>query len=242
MEAVPEKIEEIITPKLPVESVTGKTSEEKETVKVRENHIQDATAPENEGHAVEVAPKEPEEPKTDEPEVVPPGSPVDTVIQAEETPAKPDGDKQEEEVKVTTVEPTDSREDQKEAEAVERKEQMGNGELRKQEVPAADVTSLEKPMEETTKPDGDIKAVADVPSPTSLVKEEAKEKVEEKEKPASIVDQETPVRRRYEKKEDSDSGISSTADSSSIDLNLSISSFISKSKSGSTSQQVRNVS
>ncbi|XP_056628265.1 STE20-like kinase b isoform X1 [Triplophysa dalaica] len=238
LEAVPEKIEEIITPKLPVDSVvTEKTSEVKETVKVGENHIQDATAPENEGHAVEVAPKEPEEPKTDEPEVVPPGTPVDTVIQAEETPAKPDGDMQEEEVKVTTVEPTDSGEDRKEAEAVERKEQMGNGELRKQEVPAADVTSLEKPMEETTRPDGDIKAVADVPSPTSLVKEEAKEKVEEKEKPASLVDQETPVRRRYEKKEDSDSGISSTADSSSIDLNLSISSFISKSKSGSTSQQ-----
>lgn len=225
LESVPEKIEETATPKSPVDSVTtGKTSEEETTtVKVAENHIQDATVPENEEQAVEVSPKKSEEPKTDEPEVVAPET-----VQAEETPAKPDGDKQEEEVKATTVEPT---EDQQEVEVVERKEPMGNGELIKEQVPAADVTSLEKPVEETTKPDGVIKDVSDVPIPTSPVNE--------KEKPASPMDNVTPVRRRYEKK-DSDSGISSTTDNSSIDLNLSISSFISKSKeAGSTSQQVR---
>lgn len=224
LESVPEKTEEIATPKLPVDRViTGKTSEE-ETVKVAENHVQDTTAPENEEQAVKVSPKES---KIGEPEVVPPETPVDTVAQAEETPAKPDDDKLE------TVEPTDTREEQKEVEAAESKEPIGNGELIKEEVPAADDTSLEKPMEETTKPDGLIKA--DLPTPTSPVKEE---KVEEKEKPASPEVKETPVRRRYEKKEDSDSGISSTTDNSSIDLNLSISGFISKSKeSGSTSQQ-----
>uniref|UniRef100_A0A8C2EGW8 non-specific serine/threonine protein kinase n=1 Tax=Cyprinus carpio TaxID=7962 RepID=A0A8C2EGW8_CYPCA len=107
----------------------------------------------------------------------------------------------------------------------EKKEVVGNGELIK-EVSASDISSLETPTE------------PDEPIPTSPLKEE--ESIGEKEKP-ELVEKPSPGKPRYVKKQDSDSGISSSADNSSIDLNLSISSFISKSKEpGTISQQVRN--
>lgn len=251
LESVPEKIEEAATTKLPDDCVIIGEINKDETVKVAENHIQDVTAPEQ---AVDVSPKEPQETKADdEPEVVPPATPVDTIVHEEETPAKPEEavklseveqvevpveetpakpneDKPVEEVKESEVEQGDTLDGLKEIEPAESKEPMGNGELIK-EVPASDVSKLEKPIEETTKTDEVIKIVADVPSPTGSVEEE---KVEEKEK-SSMEDQETPVKRRYEKKEDSDSGISSAAES--IDLNLSVSRFIKSKEPGSTARQ-----
>lgn len=251
LESVPEKIEEAATTKLPDDSVIIGEINKDETWKVAENHIQDVTAPEQ---AVDVSPKEPQETKADdEPEVVPPATPMDTIVHEEETPAKPEEavklseveqvevhveetpakpneDKPVEEVKVSEVEQGDTLDGVKEIEPAESKEPMGNGELIK-EVPASDVSKLEKPIEETTKTDEVIKIVADVPSPTGSVEEE---KVEEKEK-SSMEDQETPVKRRYEKKEDSDSGISSAAES--IDLNLSVSRFIKSKEPGSTARQ-----
>uniref|UniRef100_A0A673NDU7 non-specific serine/threonine protein kinase n=1 Tax=Sinocyclocheilus rhinocerous TaxID=307959 RepID=A0A673NDU7_9TELE len=108
----------------------------------------------------------------------------------------------------------------------EEKEVVGNGELIK-EVSASDISSLETPTEPVKQ------AVPDEPIPTSPLKEE--ESFEGKEKP-ELVEKQSPVKPRYVKKEDS--GISSSADNSSIDLNLSISSFISKSKEpGTVSQQ-----
>uniref|UniRef100_A0A8C1YY33 non-specific serine/threonine protein kinase n=1 Tax=Cyprinus carpio TaxID=7962 RepID=A0A8C1YY33_CYPCA len=104
----------------------------------------------------------------------------------------------------------------------EKKEVVGNGELIK-EVSASDISSLETPTE------------PDEPIPTSPLKEE--ESIGEKEKP-ELVEKPSPGKPRYVKKQDSDSGISSSAENSSIDLNLSISSFISKSKEpGTISQQ-----
>uniref|UniRef100_A0A8C1ULP7 non-specific serine/threonine protein kinase n=1 Tax=Cyprinus carpio TaxID=7962 RepID=A0A8C1ULP7_CYPCA len=97
-------------------------------------------------------------------------------------------------------------------------EVVGNGELIK-EVSASDISSLETPTE------------PDEPIPTSPLKEE--ESIGEKEKP-ELVEKPSPGKPRYVKKQDSDSGISSSAENSSIDLNLSISSFISKSKEPGT--------
>uniref|UniRef100_A0A9J8BZH7 non-specific serine/threonine protein kinase n=1 Tax=Cyprinus carpio carpio TaxID=630221 RepID=A0A9J8BZH7_CYPCA len=105
----------------------------------------------------------------------------------------------------------------------EEKEVVGNGKLIKE------VSAPTEPIKQ---------AVPDEPIPTSPLKED--ESVEEKEKP-ELEEKQSPVKPRYVKKQDSDSGISSSADNSSIDLNLSISSFISKSKEpGTVSQQVRN--
>uniref|UniRef100_A0A8C1NYS6 non-specific serine/threonine protein kinase n=1 Tax=Cyprinus carpio TaxID=7962 RepID=A0A8C1NYS6_CYPCA len=106
----------------------------------------------------------------------------------------------------------------------EEKEVVGNGKLIKE------VSAPTEPIKQ---------AVPDEPIPTSPLKED--ESVEEKEKP-ELEEKQSPVKPRYVKKQDSDSGISSSADNSSIDLNLSISSFISKSKEpGTVSQQVRNM-
>lgn len=210
MESVPEKIEEVATPKLPDDNLIAGIKKEEDPLKVDENHIRDVTVPGSKEQAVEESQELKAEEKAVEAEVVLPETPADTIVQRVEEPAKPGGEKLE-----------------------EKKEVVGNGEVIK-EVPASDIASLETPTEPTKQPE------PDEPSPTSPVEEV--EKVEEKEKP-TMVEKQSPVKPRYVKKQDSDSGISSTADSSSssIDLNLSISSFISKSKEpGTISQQVRN--
>ncbi|KAL0203084.1 hypothetical protein M9458_001102, partial [Cirrhinus mrigala] len=197
LESVPEKIEEVATPKLPDDNVITGIKKEEEPLKVDENHTEDVAEPESKEQAVDVSPKEPKaEEKPVEPE-----TPVDSVVQTEEQRAKPDGEKLEEE-----------------------KEVVGNGELIK-EVPALDVSSLETPTEPVKE------AVPDEPTPLKEA-----ENVEEKEQP-ELVEKQSPVKPRYVKKEDSDSGISSSADNSSIDLNLSISNFISKSKEPRTVSQ-----
>lgn len=198
MESVPEKIEEVATPKVPDDNLIPGIKKEEEPLKVDENHIQDVTVPGSKEQAVEVSQEPKAEEKAVEPEVV---LPADTIVQIMEQPVKPDGEILE-----------------------EKKEMVGNGELVKQ-VPVSDIASTEQ-------------AEPDEPSSTSPVKEI--EKVEEKEKLA-LVEEQSPMKPKYVKKQDSDSGISSTADNSSVDLNLSISSFISKSKEpGTISQQVRN--
>lgn len=207
MESVPEKIEEVTTPKLPDDNGITGVKKEDEPLKVGENHIKDVVEPESKEQAVEVSPKESQEPEAEETPVEL-ETPTDTVVQTEEERAKPDGEKLEEE-----------------------KEVVGNGDLLK-EVSASDISSLETPTEPVKQ------AVPEEPIPTSPLKEE--ESVEEKEKP-ELAEKQSPEKPRYVKKEDSDSGISSSADNGSIDLNLSISSFISKSKEpGTVSQQVRN--
>lgn len=204
MESVPEKIEEVATPKLPDDNLIAGIKKEEEPLKVDENQIRDVTVPGSKEQAVEESQEPKAEEKAVEAEVVLPETPVDTIVQRVEQPAKLDGEKLEE-------------------------EKVGNGELIK-EVPASDMASMETPTEHTKQ--------AEPVKEVSPVKEV--EKAEEKEKPA-MVEKQIPVKPRYVKKQDSDSGISSTADSSSVDLNLSISSFISKSKEpGTISQQVRN--
>lgn len=205
LESVPEKIEEVATPKLPDDNLIPGIRKEEEPLKVDENYIQDVTVPGSKEQAVEISQEPKDEEKAVEPEI---DLPAETIVQTVEQPAKPDEEKLE-----------------------EKKEVVGNGELIK-EVSASDIASPETPTEPTKQ------AEPDDPSLTSPVKEV--EKVEEKEKSA-LVEEQSPVKTRYVKKKDSDSGISSTTDNSSIDLNLSISSFISKSKeSGTISQQVRN--
>ncbi|XP_051982821.1 STE20-like kinase b [Xyrauchen texanus] len=223
LKSVPEKIEEVATPKLPDDNILVVNNNEAEPLKVEENHIQD----------VAVLPKESHEHKFDdkavEAEVALPETPADGIVQTEEQPAKPVGEKLEVEGTKPTEESTDIQEDEKEVNPAENKEKIGNGELI-MEVPKLDISSLEKPIsEEPTK-----QAVPDEVPPTTTVKEA--ENVEEK--PALPEEKENPVKPRYLKKEESESGIGSAALNSSIDLNLSISSFISKSKEpGTISQQ-----
>ncbi|XP_059408767.1 serine/threonine-protein kinase 10-like [Carassius carassius] len=199
LESVPEKIEEVATPRPPDDHVITGIKTEQVPLKVDEKHIEDVAEPGSKEQQVEVSPKEP---KAEEMPVEPP---ADAIVQSEEQRVKPEADILEEE-----------------------KEVVGNGELLK-EVSASDIYSLETPTEPVKQ------AVPDEPIPTSPLKEE--ESVEEKEKP-ELEEKQSPVKPRYVKKQDSDSGISSSADNSSIDLNLSISSFISKSKEpGTVSQQ-----
>ncbi|XP_077102268.1 STE20-like kinase b [Siphateles boraxobius] len=199
LESVPEKIEDLATPKLPDDNLIAGKKKEEEPLKVDENHIRDVTVPGSKEQAAEESQEPEAEEKAVEAEVVFPETPADTIVQRVEQPAKPDGEKLE-----------------------EKKEVVGNGELIK-EVPASDTAS----METSTEPTKQAEPVTEVPPVIEVEKAEEKDKL-------AMVEKQSPVKPRYVKKQDSDSGISSTADSSSIDLNLSISSFISKSKEPGT--------
>ncbi|XP_051561587.1 serine/threonine-protein kinase 10-like [Myxocyprinus asiaticus] len=207
LESVPEKIEEVSTLKLPDDNILIVNTNEAEPLKVEEKHIQDVAVPPKESQVHKF------HDNAVEPEVALPESPEDGIVQTDEQPVKPVGEKVEEEVKKPKGEPTDTQEDEKEVKPTENKEKIGNGELMN-EVPTSDISTVKKP-----------------------ISEEASKKVEKK-KPALPEEKESLLKPRYKKKEDSDSGIGSTAENSSIDMNLSISSFISKSKEpGTVSQQ-----
>uniref|UniRef100_A0A3B4CJW0 non-specific serine/threonine protein kinase n=1 Tax=Pygocentrus nattereri TaxID=42514 RepID=A0A3B4CJW0_PYGNA len=103
-----------------------------------------------------------------------------------------------------------------------------------------------EPVSETSTVEGDKPVTEDTtvvepeekPTPLcSPVKEEDKKETAD-EKSAMEKENKTPTKRRFEKK-NSDSRIGSAADNSSIDLNLSISSFISKSKESGSMQVSR---
>ncbi|XP_042617249.1 STE20-like kinase b [Cyprinus carpio] len=158
LESVPEKIEDVATHRPPDDHVITGIKTEQEPLKVDENHIEDVAEPGSKEQAVEVSPKESQEPKAEE----------------KHQRAKPDGEKLE-----------------------EKKEVVGNGELIKE------VSAPTEPIKQ---------AVPDEPIPTSPLKED--ESVEEKEKP-ELVEKPSPGKPRYVKKQDSDSGISSSADNSS---------------------------
>lgn len=106
--------------------------------------------------------------------------------------------------------------------------------------PAVDNITVNQTMKDELTPGNSIRqvegpvALPEEKPPSSPVKEEDKREAEDV-KPSP--EKESPVKPRFQKKV---SGSGSAADNSSVDLNLSISSFISKSKeAGSVSLQVR---
>ncbi|XP_030635688.1 STE20-like kinase b isoform X2 [Chanos chanos] len=220
LESVPEKLEqETAVPKISDADIAAGETDKAERQKVEENHIQE---PET-GEATVVVPVEevqgsPEKPQEQEAdaekndgEVIP--SP--TKADPEEPSAKPDKGKPEEETK----------EEEKEAEPTVENVQVSQG---NEEV----ITEAPKQeAEESTNEDlsKQVKVPVDAPEekptpPTSPVNEVKK--------PTSEIES------KYEK--DSDSGNSSATENSTVDLNLSISSFLPKSKEpGSVSDMKR---
>uniref|UniRef100_A0A9J8CFC7 non-specific serine/threonine protein kinase n=1 Tax=Cyprinus carpio carpio TaxID=630221 RepID=A0A9J8CFC7_CYPCA len=221
----------------PSDASVGSSEDEKlpqspSTLESVPEKIEEASTPKLPDDKVITGIKKEEEPlKVDEnhiEDVAEPGSKEQAVEVSPKESQEPKAEEKhvEPETPVDTVVQTEEQRAKPDGEKLEeKKEVVGNGELIK-EVSASDISSLETPTE------------PDEPIPTSPLKEE--ESIGEKEKP-ELVEKPSPGKPRYVKKQDSDSGISSSADNSSIDLNLSISSFISKSKEpGTISQQVRN--
>ncbi|XP_036413262.1 STE20-like kinase b isoform X2 [Colossoma macropomum] len=228
LEAVPEKIEEI--PKLQNVEVKDDKIAEPKTPQVEVNHI-----------------KEPLEPAAKEPAEVPisnakPQEPTEAEVNRVETPdvvLKPevpftqlDVVKSEEEMKAN-AQPTQG---EKEVDTAENVSVIhDNDEVVKRE-PVSETSTVEgdKPVTE----DATVVEPEEKPTPpSSPVKEEDKKETAD-EKSAMEKENKTSTKRRFEKK-NSDSRIRSAADNSSIDLNLSISSFISKSKESGSMQDTK---
>lgn len=232
LEAVPEKTEEI---SLPTVNIKDAKVTEQETPKVEANHINEpqhtAVKEPVRVPSSTVIPKDLTETKknTTETSAVSPAISVavkpDEEVKPKEQPAE-EGEKE-----VDTAENVTLVEDNNE---VERKEPVS------QISAPLSALDLNKPVsEDAIAPVNVSVTVPDQkPTPPSTPVKEDEKKEREDEKAAMEKERETPVKRRFEKK-NSDSGISSAADNSSIDLNLSISSFISKSKESGAIQDTK---
>ncbi|KAG9262421.1 serine/threonine-protein kinase 10 isoform X1 [Astyanax mexicanus] len=240
LEAVPETTEEV---SLPSVSIKDAKVIEPETPKVEANHI-----------------NEPQQTAVKEPVEVPcstvkPQDLKETEMNTTETPAdspgvkleaastSPVAVKPEEEVKPKEQ---PAEEGEKEVDTAENVTMVEDNDEAVRKEPVSEISAplsaldLNKPVSEDAA--SPVKVSVTVPEekptpPSTPVKEEEK-KEREDEKAAMEKERETPTKRRFEKK-NSDSGISSAADNSSIDLNLSISSFISKSKESGAIQDTK---
>lgn len=198
---------------------------EPETPKAEMNHIKEPLEPAVKEPAEE--PKSPQEPKEVEKNAV---ETPNVVLNPEAHPAHVNMVKSEEDMLVKEQPP---QEREKEVDTAENVVVIqDNDEVVKKE-PVSETPAVGVETSVTEDALRQVKVTVSVPEdkptpPSSPVKEEEKRETED-EKSAMRKVNETPPKRRFEKK-NSDSGIGSVADNSSIDLNLSISSFISKSK------------
>uniref|UniRef100_A0AAR2JQQ6 non-specific serine/threonine protein kinase n=1 Tax=Pygocentrus nattereri TaxID=42514 RepID=A0AAR2JQQ6_PYGNA len=225
LEAVPEKIEEI--PKMQNVEVKDDKIAEPKTPKVEVNHIKEPPEPAVKEPAdvpiSNVKPQEPTEAEVNRVET------LDVVLKPEVPFAQLDVVKSEEEMKAN-AQPTQGEKEVDTAKNVSVIHK--NDEMVKTE-PVSETSTVEgdKPVTEDTT----VVEPEEKPTPLcSPVKEEDKKETAD-EKSAMEKENKTPTKRRFEKK-NSDSRIGSAADNSSIDLNLSISSFISKSKESGSMQ------
>ncbi|XP_066517490.1 STE20-like kinase b [Hoplias malabaricus] len=227
LESVPEKVEEV--PKR--QELKDDKASEPENPKVDVNHIKEPLEP-AEVLSLNVKPQEPTESvntvETSDPvlrQEVP--STHLTIEKAEEKTKEKDLPVQEGEKEIDTAENVSII-------------QGNNEEVRKEPVSETSTEKVEMPVIEDAM--RQVKVTVTVPEdnptpPCSPVKEEEKREIED-EKSGMEKEKETPKKRRFEKKS-SDSGIGSSADNSSIDLNLSISSFINKSKEPGAMQDAK---
>ncbi|XP_017565531.1 STE20-like kinase b [Pygocentrus nattereri] len=228
LEAVPEKIEEI--PKMQNVEVKDDKIAEPKTPKVEVNHIKEPPEPAVKEPAdvpiSNVKPQEPTEAEVNRVET------LDVVLKPEVPFAQLDVVKSEEEMKAN-AQPTQGEKEVDTAKNVSVIHK--NDEMVKTE-PVSETSTVEgdKPVTEDTT----VVEPEEKPTPLcSPVKEEDKKETAD-EKSAMEKENKTPTKRRFEKK-NSDSRIGSAADNSSIDLNLSISSFISKSKESGSMQDTK---
>lgn len=183
----------------------------------------------------EVSPTEPSEIASSEPaEKSAEPQPEETVSNAEVTVA----DKEMEQLAISNqdekeVDTAEVQTNEITAEGSEAKEEQTEDKMEVEEEPANREAKVTVTTPEETKVDDKL-----TPSSSAVWKEEEGEKERVEYKPTAETG--TPVKSKDEKERDSDSGCSSAADNGSTDMNLSISSFLTKTKEpGTLSIQVR---
>lgn len=233
MESVPEKVEPILplpkpTPaELPVANHVVSTSfvEEPTAPVARELKEETSNIPVGEG----VEEQKPEEEK------FPEGGDDVASSDAEASPEAPVKEMQQLEIAVDDEKEVDTADVPADTEA--------RTEISVSEAPQENVAVVEEsntPAEEVEDQYKHLKVTLTLPEQDRIVpKEENGEKPTEKDKIDIEEEKTVPDRAKDDKERDSDSGSGSAADNSSVDLNLSISSFLSKTKEpGSVSIQV----
>ncbi|KAI4882075.1 hypothetical protein NFI96_028334 [Prochilodus magdalenae] len=234
LEAVPEKTEEISK----IQNVEVKDDKilEPESPKVEVNHISEPLEPaaKEPGEAVSnVTPQEPIEAEKNTVET------PDELLKTEEPSAPLDVVKSEEEIKTITESAPEEEKELDTAENVSviqehdevvRKEQVSETSTKEEEKPATD-DAIRQVKETTGEPE-------EKPTPPSSPVNEEEKKETDDEKSSAEKEKKASTKRRFEKKK-LGSGIGSSADNNSIDLNLSISSFISKSKESGPVQDTK---
>ncbi|XP_064807504.1 STE20-like serine/threonine-protein kinase isoform X2 [Oncorhynchus masou masou] len=177
----------------------------------------------------EVSPTEPSEMASSDPAEKPAEpQPEGTVSNAEVT----IGDKEMEQLAISNqdekeVDTAEVQTNEITAEGSEAKEEPTEGKMEVEEEPANEEPSREAKVTVTTPEETKVDDKLTPASSAVWTKEEGdKERVEYK----PTAETGTPVKSKDEKERDSDSGSSSAADNGSIDMNLSISSFLTKTK------------
>lgn len=229
--AVPAEVEKMDeTLGVPINGETTEASEKPVEVKEEEEKVPETT---------EVSPTEPSEIASSEPAEKPAEpQPEGTVSNAEVTIA----DKEMEQLAISNqdekeVDTAEVQTNEITAEGSEAKEEPTEDNMEVEEEPASEEPSREA-MVTVTNPEETKVEDKLTPASPAVWKEEEGEKERVEYKPT--VETGTPVKSKDEKERDSDSGSSSAADNGSIDMNLSISSFLTKTKEpGPLSIQVR---
>eukprot|EP00063_Salmo_salar_P054998 XP_014029833.1 PREDICTED: STE20-like serine/threonine-protein kinase isoform X1 [Salmo salar] len=219
--AVPAEVEKMDeTLGVPINGETTEASEKPVEVKEEEEKVPETT---------EVSPTEPSEIASSEPAEKPAEpQPEGTVSNAEVTIA----DKEMEQLAISNqdekeVDTAEVQTNEITAEGSEAKEEQTEDKMEVEEEPANREAKVTVTTPEETKVDDKL-----TPSSSAVWKEEEGEKERVEYKPT--VETGTPVKSKDEKERDSDSGSSSAADNGSIDMNLSISSFLTKTKEPGT--------
>lgn len=215
LESVPEKAEPTLpAPAAPETPETPETSNPPTLITT--SFVEEATTP--------AAEEPPEEPLTTPGEQEVPGA-------AEEV-SSPEIELPEKEMQQLEIAAEEEKEDDTAEALADTPTAVEGPEVR--EMTAA-VEELNTPEDEVEDPYKHLKVSLTLP------KEENGEKPTDKEHIVSTDDKQLPDKAKDEKERDSDSGIGSASEKSSVDLNLSISSFLSKAKDpGSVSVQVTN--
>uniref|UniRef100_A0A674CZR8 non-specific serine/threonine protein kinase n=1 Tax=Salmo trutta TaxID=8032 RepID=A0A674CZR8_SALTR len=223
--AVPAEVEKMDeTLGVPINGETTEASEKPVEVKEEEEKVPETT---------DVSPTEPSEIASSKPAEKPAEpQPEGTVSNAEVTIA----DKEMEQLAISNqdekeVDTAEVQTNEITAEGSEAKEEQTEDKMEVEEEPANGEPSREAKVTMTTPEETKVDDKL-TPASSAVWKEEEGEKERVEYKPTAETG--TPVKSKDEKERDSDSGSSSAADNGSIDMNLSISSFLTKTKEPGT--------
>ncbi|KAL7403886.1 hypothetical protein ABVT39_006417 [Epinephelus coioides] len=237
LESVPEKVEPIVSLPTPTELPVANHV-------VETSFVEEPTAPPPVEHMEETLDTPVEDEKVEETPVeeTPPEAAEDVASPEPETePEAPAKEMQQLEIAVEDEKEVDTAEDPANPEAntessevTETPQEEKMAVVEESNAPAVE----EEKQEEEEDRYKNLKVTLTLPEQNKVVPKDEEEKLTEKEKINAEDEKTVPDKAKDDKERDSDSGSVSAADNSSVDLNLSISSFLSKTKEpGSVSIQ-----